>query len=57
MMGALTKALECLTSCRFAYLMYHDVCERIAAMAAERGIPVVVGGPAFHGAETRRATG
>ncbi|MEZ6020803.1 MAG: radical SAM protein [Planctomycetota bacterium] len=56
MMGALTKALErgpdvVLVS---AYLMYHDVCERIAAMAAERGVPVVVGGPAFHGAETRR---
>ncbi len=36
-----------------AYLEYHDVIERVGAMGAERGIPVVLGGPAFHGRETR----
>jgi len=56
MMEALSAALDrrpavVLVS---AYLMYHDVCERIAAKGAERGIPVVVGGPAFHGEDTRR---
>ncbi len=37
-----------------AYLMYHDVMGQISAMGAERGIPIVVGGPAFHGEDTRQ---
>ena len=37
-----------------AYLMYHDVVEQICALASARGIPVVVGGPAFHGEDTRQ---
>ena len=56
MMDALASAMDRRPSVVLvsAYLMYHDVCERIAAMASERGIPVVVGGPAFHGEDTRR---
>lgn len=56
MMNALATAMDRRPSVVLvsAYLMYHDVCERIGAMASERGIPVVVGGPAFHGEDTRR---
>lgn len=55
LMGAVHSALEqgpgvLLIS---TYLMYHDPIRRICAAAAERGIPVVVGGPAFHTADTR----
>ena len=37
-----------------AYLMYHESVQRMCALAEERGIPVVLGGPAFHNAATRR---
>jgi radical SAM superfamily enzyme YgiQ (UPF0313 family) len=37
------------------YLMYHDAVSRLCASARERGIPVVVGGPAFHTPATRAA--
>lgn len=55
MMEALSAAMDRRPSVILvsAYLMYYDVCEKIAAMASERGIPMVVGGPAFHGEDTR----
>ena len=37
-----------------SYLMYHEAIERLCARALARGIPVVLGGPAFHEEETRR---
>jgi anaerobic magnesium-protoporphyrin IX monomethyl ester cyclase len=36
-----------------AYLMYMDAVRRICAMCAKRGIPVLLGGPAFHDSATR----
>jgi radical SAM superfamily enzyme YgiQ (UPF0313 family) len=37
-----------------AYLMYHETIRRLCSLAAERGVPVILGGPAFHGEDTRR---
>ena len=37
-----------------AYLMYFEAVRRICALCAERGIPVLLGGPAFHEEATRR---
>ena len=38
-----------------AYLMYHETVRALCALAAERGIPVILGGPAFHEKDTRAA--
>ena len=37
-----------------AYLMYFEAVQQICSMCAERGIPVLLGGPAFYDAVTRR---
>lgn len=57
LMQALEDALERRPSIVLvsAYLMYHESVRAICALCEARGIPVVLGGPAFHEETTRRA--
>ena len=57
LLGAMREALDRRPSVVLvsAYLMYHETVRQLCALAAERGIPVILGGPAFHEKDTRAA--